>query len=342
MRWSGKSACLTLPTRVPGSIQGRQMVKIFYRSGAEIVFSQSETELTAISRENVIWIDMLQPTGEQKRLVEQYLGTEIQSRAEAEEIESSSRYSEENGAIFANTNFLSPADDEMLMDAVSFILVKGILTTIREIPLRSLNTLQLKMQALPDEYPDGNTVFVDIMDRRVDLDADIVELISKDVTRYSRRINQNEDINEDFLLDINQMQQNAMNVRANMIDKQRLISNLMKSKIFPKDQDLRDRLGIILQDIASLVNHISFTFERLEYMQETVIGIINLDQNRIMKVFTFVSILLMPATLVASFYGMNVSLPLSDKSWAWIFLIGLMVLLMAAMIWYFFKRKKML
>ena len=318
------------------------MVKIFYKSGAEILSSQSETELSAIGRENVIWIDMLQPTGEQKRLVEQYLGTEIQSRAEAEEIESSSRYSEENGAIFANTNFLSPADDEMLMDAVSFILVKGVLTTIREIPLRSLNTLQLKMQALPDEYPDGNTVFVDIMDRRVDLDADIVELISQDVTRYSRRINQNEDISEDFLLDINQLQQNAMNVRANMVDKQRLISNLLKSKIFPKDAELRERLGIILQDIASLVNHISFTFERLEYMQETVIGIINLDQNRIMKVFTFVSILLMPATLVASFYGMNVRLPLASWEWAWLAIIVIMVLLMAAMIWYFFKRKKML
>ena len=318
------------------------MVKIFYRSGAEILFSQSETELSAIGRENVIWIDMLEPTGEQKRYVEQYLGTEIQSRAEAEEIESSSRYSEENGAIFANTNFLSPADDEMLMDAVSFILVKGVLTTIREIPLRSLNTLQMKMQALPDEYPDGNTVFVDIMDRRVDLDADIVELISQDVTRYSRRINQNEDISEDFLLDINQLQQNAMNVRANMVDKQRLLSNLLKSKIFPKDAELRERLGIILQDIASLVNHISFTFERLEYMQETVIGIINLDQNRIMKVFTFVSILLMPATLVASFYGMNVSLPMSGWRWTWLAILAILFLLMVAMIWYFFKRKKML
>lgn len=318
------------------------MVKILYRSGAEILSTQTEAELAAISRENVLWIDMLQPTGEQKRLVEQYLGTEIQSRAEAEEIESSSRFFEEGGAIFANTNFLSPADDEMLMDAVSFILVSGVLTTIREIPLRSLNTLQLKMQALPDEYPDGNTVFVDIMDRRVDLDADIVELISKDVTRYSRRINQDEDINEDFLLDINQLQQNAMNVRANMVDKQRLISNLLKSKIFPKDAELRERLGIILQDIASLVNHISFTFERLEYMQETVIGIINLDQNRIMKVFTFVSILLMPATLVASFYGMNVRLPLARWEWAWLVIIAIMVLLMAAMIWYFFKRKKML
>ena len=318
------------------------MVKILYRSGAEILSTQTEAELAAISRENVLWIDMLQPTGEQKRFVEQYLGTEIQSRAEAEEIESSSRFFEEGGAIFANTNFLSPADDEMLMDAVSFILVNGVLATIREIPLRSLNTLQLKMQALPDEYPDGNTVFVDIMDRRVDLDADIVELISKDVTRYSRRINQDEDINEDFLLDINQLQQNAMNVRANMVDKQRLISNLLKSKIFPKDAELRERLGIILQDIASLVNHISFTFERLEYMQETVIGIINLDQNRIMKVFTFVSILLMPATLVASFYGMNVSLPLARWEWAWLVIIAIMVLLMAAMIWYFFKRKKML
>lgn len=318
------------------------MVKILYRSGAEILSTQSEAELAAISRENVLWIDMLQPTGEQKRFVEQYLGTEIQSRAEAEEIESSSRFFEEGGAIFANTNFLSPADDEMLMDAVSFILVNGVLATIREIPLRSLNTLQLKMQALPDEYPDGNTVFVDIMDRRVDLDADIVELISKDVTRYSRRINQDEDINEDFLLDINQLQQNAMNVRANMVDKQRLISNLLKSKIFPRDAELRERLGIILQDIASLVNHISFTFERLEYMQETVIGIINLDQNRIMKVFTFVSILLMPATLVASFYGMNVRLPLARWEWAWLFIIAMMVLLMAAMIWYFFKRKKML
>ena len=318
------------------------MVKILYRSGAEILSTQTEAELAAISRENVLWIDMLQPTGEQKRFVEQYLGTEIQSRAEAEEIESSSRFFEEGGAIFANTNFLSPADDEMLMDAVSFILVNGVLTTIREIPLRSLNTLQFKMQALPDEYPDGNTVFVDIMDRRVDLDADIVELISKDVTRYSRRINQDEDINEDFLLDINQLQQNAMNVRANMVDKQRLISNLLKSKIFPKDAELRERLGIILQDIASLVNHISFTFERLEYMQETVIGIINLDQNRIMKVFTFVSILLMPATLVASFYGMNVRLPLARWEWAWLVIIAIMVLLMAAMIWYFFKRKKML
>ena len=70
-------------------------------------------------------------------------------------------------------------------------------------------------------------------------------------------------------------------------------------------------------------------------------GIINLDQNKIMKIFTFVSLLLMPATLVASFYGMNVNLPLSDKWWAWLAIVLLMVLIIVAC-WIFFKKKKML
>ena len=317
------------------------MIKVFYRLGDEITFTQSKTEFATISKENVLWIDLLDPAGDEKRAVETYLGTTIQTKAEAEEIESSSRFSEEGDIIFANTNFLSPADDEMLMDPVSFILSKGMLTTLREIPLRSFDTLQNKIQARPGLFPDGWHVFVEIMDKRVDLDADIVELISKDVSQFSRRINQQEDINEEFLLDINQLQENAMFVRENVVDKQRLISNILKSKLFPKNVNLKDDLSIILQDIASLINHTNFAFERLEYLQDTVVGIINLDQNRIMKIFTFISVLLMPATLVASFYGMNVGLPLQDRPWAWIAITGLMLLILAGA-WIIFKKKKML
>ena len=317
------------------------MIKVFYRRGQEIALSQSQTEFSAISRENVLWIDLLEPSGDEKRTVESYLGTEIQSRAEAEEIESSSRFSEEGSIIFANTNFLSPADDEMLMDPVSFILADGVLTTLREIPLRSFDTLQNKMQARPELFPDGWHIFVEIMDKRVDLDADIVELISKDVSQFSKRINQQEDINEEFLLDINQLQENAMFVRENIVDKQRLISNILKSKFCPKDNDLREDLSIILQDIASLINHTNFAFERLEYLQDTVVGIINLDQNRIMKIFTFISLLLMPATLVASFYGMNVKLPLAGFPLAWLVILAFMIVLLLC-IWFIFKKRKML
>jgi len=317
------------------------MIRIFYRRGGEIVFGQSETEFATISKENVLWIDLVAPTGEEKRATEAFLSTELQSRAQAEEIESSSRFWEDDQAIYANTNFLSPSGDEMSMDPVSFIITGGALTTLREIPLRSFDTLQRKIQALPDQFPDAFTVFVEIMDKRVDLDADIVELISKDVSQFSKRINQQEDINEEFLLDINQLQENAMFVRENVVDKQRLISNLTKSKKCPKDPDLRADLGIILQDIASLINHTNFAFERLEYLQDTVVGIINLDQNRIMKTFTFINLLLMPATLVASFFGMNVKLPFAEFSWAWLGIAGIM-LMIVALVWIAFKKKRML
>ena len=282
------------------------MISIFYKQGADINVSQHETDFAKLSKENVLWIDLLSLTGDEKRATESFLGTEIQSRATAEEIESSSRFSENDRAIFANTNFLSPADDQMAIDPVSFILVGDVLTTLREIPLRSFTSLQRRIQARPAQFGSGWTVFLSIMDQRVDLDADIIELMAKDTSQFSKRINQKEDINEDFLLDINQLQENAMFVRENIVDKQRLITNLLKSGRTPDIYDAK--LNVLLQDIGSLINHTNFTFERLEYMQETVVGIINLDQNNIMKIFTFISLLLMPATLVASFYGMNVKL----------------------------------
>lgn len=317
------------------------MVRIFYRNGAEIVISQSETEFATFRKQDILWIDLVAPSGDEKRATESFLGVELQTRAQAEEIESSSRFSEDDRAIYANTNFLSPAGDEMSMDPVSFIISEGIITTVREIPLRSFDILQRKIQALPEQYPDGFTIFVEIMDKRVDLDADIVELIAKDVSQFSKRINQKEDINEEFLLDINQLQENAMFVRENIVDKQRLISNLLKSKKFSKDTELRDDMSIILQDIASLINHTNFTFERLEYLQDTVVGIINLDQNRIMKIFTFINLLLMPATLIASFYGMNVKLPFAEFSFTWIGIIGIMASIVAV-VFIAFKKRRML
>ena len=315
------------------------MIAIFYRRNGRLVVSQSETELSKLNRDDVLWIDLLSPSSEEKHTVDEFLGEEIQSRAQAEEIESSSRYSETENAIFANTNFLMPGPEDYSMEAVSFTLVDNCLTTLRDVPLRSFTELQRRIIARPQLYPSGYTVFVNIMDQRVDLDADMIELMSKEIAQYSKRINQQEDINEDFLLDINQLQENTMIVRENIIDKQRLITNMMKSDKYPPE--LQPRFNVILQDITSLINHANFSFERLEYLQETVLGLINLDQNKIMKIFTLVSVLLMPPTLVASFYGMNVPLPFMAMPWAWIALAAFMLVLVGTVL-YIFRRKNML
>ena len=321
------------------------MLSIFYRENGKILLSQSEKDFPQLKLEDTVWIDLVDPAGTEKRAVESFMGTEIQSRAQAEEIESSSRYFETDDAIFANTNFLTPFQDEYMMQAVSFTIVDDTLATLREVPLRSFTELQRRLQVNPRQYLSGFSVFASILDQRVDLDADMIELLSKEISQYAKRINEEEDIDQELLLDISQMQENTMVVRENVVDKQRLISNLMRSTKVPRT--LENRLNVLLQDISSLLNHTNFCFERLEYLQDTVLGLINLEQNKIMKVFTVVSVFLMPPTLIAGFYGMNVRLPMLNADepnanfWNWIIILGVMALSCVA-IWIVFKRKKLM
>ena len=276
------------------------MIEIFYKSNGQMQMSQSEDMLKSLKMQD---------------------------------------FSETENAIFANTNFLIPGPEEYSMEAVSFIITGNVLTTLRECPLRSFTDLQRRMLAFPKMYPSGFRVFVSILEQRIDLDADMIELMSKEIEQYNRKVSLGEDINEEFLLDINQLQENTMLVRENIVDKQRVISSLLKSSKYP--HELQAKLNVMLKDISSLINHTNFGFERLEYLQNTVIGLINLDQNKIMKVFTLVSLLLMPPTLIASFYGMNVVLPMTGTRWDWVIILALM-LLSFGMILLIFKKRRML
>ena len=315
------------------------MIEIFYKKDGQMMVSQSEADFATIPYADVVWIDLFVPSGEEKRAVEQFLGTVIQNRAQAEEIEISSRFYETEKAIFANTSFLSPGPDEYNEETVSFILTDNILTTLRECPLRSFTDLQRRLLAFPTMYTSGHVAFLSILEQRIDLDADMVELVSKEINQYNRKVSVGEDISEEFLIDINLLQENTMLIRENIIDKQRVISSILKSPKYPKEY--HSRLNVLLKDIASLINHTDFGFERLEYLQNTVLGIINLDQNKIMKVFTLVSLMLMPPTLIASFFGMNVSFGwIGTAGWSWLVALLLMALSTVVIFW-ISKRRRM-
>ena len=317
------------------------MVEIFYRLNGQMTVSRSEADLPSINLQDVIWIDLLSPTGDEKRAVEAYLGTVIQSRATAEEIESSSRFSETDAALFANTNFVIPGPESYVMETVSFIIKGTTLTTLREVQLRSFTELQRRLMVFPKMYASGYSVFTSILEQRIDSDADMIEILSKEIEQYNHKVGLEEDINEEFLLDINQLQENTMLLRETIVDKQRVISSILKSPKCPKS--IQNKLNVMLKDISSLVNHTNFSFERLEYLQNTVLGIINLDQNKIMKVFTLISLLLMPPTLIASFYGMNVALPIipCDSPWNWVIIISMMII-SVLIVFFLLKRKKLL
>ncbi|PKP00311.1 MAG: magnesium and cobalt transport protein CorA [Bacteroidetes bacterium HGW-Bacteroidetes-8] len=315
------------------------MLEIFYKQKGQLVTTDELSALDSLGYDDILWIDLTSPTGEEKRGIEGYLNTTLQSRAQAEEIESSSRYSESETTIFINTNFLIPGPDDYSMEAVSFILCEGIIVSIRHVPLRSFTDLQRRLLANYRTMPTGYHILIGILENRIDLDADMIELMSKEIAQFSRKVGHGGQMGEEFILDINQLQENTMLVRENIVDKQRMISSILKSDKFPRD--VFPKLNVLIKDVNSLINHTNFSFERLEYMQNTVLGLINLEQNRIMKIFTFVSLLFMPPTVIASIYGMNVDLPILGGviDFALIMLIMMVTVVTVSIL---FRRKRML
>ena len=316
------------------------MIEILYKVKGLIDKSEKIELLEELGFDDVLWIDLSSPSGEEKRGVEEFLGTTLQSRAQAEEIESSSRYSETDTTIFANTNFLMPGPDSSYrMEAVSFIICEGILITVRNAQFRSFIDIEKRVQLNPRLYATGYHILVGILENRIDLDADMIELMAKEIVSYSKKVSEGENVNEDFLLDINQLQENTMVVRENIVDKQRMISSILKSDKFPRD--IHSKLNILSKDVGSLINHTNFSFERLEYIQNTVLGLINLEQNKLMRIFTYVSLLLMPPTLIASIYGMNINLPKIDNNdefyYDFFVILGTMVLTVGTIV-VLFKR----
>jgi len=315
------------------------MIEIFYKSKGQVISASEISYLDELGFDDVLWIDLFEPTGEEKRAVESFLETTLQSRAQAEEIESSSRYSETDTTIFANTNFLIPGPDDYNMEAVSFIISEGVLVTIRQVPLRTFTDMQRRVGVSPKLYPTGYHILVAILESRIDLDADMIELMAKEIAQFSKSISSGESVSEDFLLDINQLQENTMMVRENIIDKQRMLSSFLKSDKSPRD--VHAKLNVLVKDIASLLNHTNFNFERLEYLQDTVLGLINLDQNKIMKLLTFVSLLFMPPTLISGIFGMNVGLPITNTKWDFVIVFGIMLVSVLIASFVLFKKRKM-
>ena len=316
------------------------MVIIYYKTPEKVARSSDIKLLDQLERESIVWIDLIDPSGDDKRKVEDFLGSDLQSRSQAEEIESSSRYSETENEIFANTNFLISQPDSFTYETVSFTITNdGIMATLHNSDLRTLSEIGKKIQLTHKTNTTGYHLMVAILESRIDLDADMVEGIAKEISHLSKQINLGNNVNEEMLLDISQMQENTMVIRENIIDKQRVVSNILRSSRFPSD--VYPILNVLIKDVNSLINHTDFSFDRLEYLQNTIIGLINIEQNKIIKVFTVVTVFFMPPTLIASMYGMNLWLPLVDESWDLIISVLLMII-SVIVTFFFFKKKKIL
>lgn len=283
---------------------------------------------------NFLWIDLNNVDEEIENELEDYLKIYIQEEEEMVEIEMSSRYMETADSLVVNSNFLLSNFER---EPVSFILKNNILITVRGEDLTSFHETIKKISANPKTYPTGYHVFVAILETRVEIDADMVEDMTQEITTLSNSISIQE-ADEELLMEIKNLQEKTMMLRENIIDKQRAVSSMLKSELMPKE--LHGRITILIKDINSLLEHIRFSFDRLDYLQDTFLGFVNIEQNKIIKMFTVISVIFMPPTLIASIYGMNFGdMPELNWEFGYAFSIGLMIFAVAVILIYFKKKK---
>lgn len=311
-------------------------IRLFYLKDNVIRVSRSIEFLKTNPIKNFLWIDLNDVDEEVESELEDYLKIYIQEEEEMIEIEMSSRYIETADSLVVNLNFLRPNFEKEL---VSFILKNNILITVRDQELTSFRETVKKISANPKNYTSGHHAFVALLETRVEVDADMIEEMTLRITDLSNSLTM-EEANEEVLMEIKDLQEKTMMLRENIIEKQRAVSSMLKSELVP--QELNAKLSIIIKDINSLLEHIKFSFDRLDYLQDTFLGFVNIEQNKIIKMFTVISVIFMPPTLIASIYGMNFEL-MPELHWEYGYIIAIVLMFVSsAGILVYFRRKKWL
>jgi len=290
-----------------------------------------------------VWVDLIEPEEGERDRVQSELGQSLATRPELEDIEASARFFEdEDGLHIHSFFFYEDAEDHAGNSTVAFTIREGRLYTLRE---RELPAFRLyRMRARNQTLIDGNAfeLLLDLFETKIEQLADEIENIYSALEKLSRVIMEGQQGEEydQALSRLAELEDIGWKVRLCLMDTQRALNFLVRKARLPNNQ--LEQAREILRDIESLLPHNESLFQKVNFLMQAAMGFINIEQNRIIKIFSVVSVVFLPPTLVASSYGMNFEfMPELKWSFGYPAAIGLMILAGLAPYLYF-KRKNWL
>ncbi|MBU0588318.1 MAG: magnesium/cobalt transporter CorA [Gammaproteobacteria bacterium] len=313
------------------------------------LFQEEIESLEELSRFRPIWVDLEAPTVEEKRWVKQYFGLSIPEDAMDEDIEESARfYEEDNGELHIRSDFLIADDLEPRTMRVAFIVnlfnndlkSKGVLFTIHDEDSPVFRLLRMRARRAPGLIEDAKDVLLKLFDADAEYSADTLEGVYDELEKVSNMVLSGDvtDALASVVLGAIARQEDLNGrIRRNMMDTRRAVSFIMRSKMLNGEQFEEARQ--ILRDIDSLDSHTAFLFDKINFLMDATVGFININQNKIIKIFSVASVALLPPTLIASIYGMNFKfMPELDWAMGYPYALAIMVSSALGPMWYFRKR----
>ncbi len=324
------------------------MLNVFTLANGRL-FQEEIESLEALTRFKPIWVDLENPTTEERRWVKQHFGLSIPEDAMDDDIEESARFFEEdNGELHIRSDFLIDDEEDPRAIRVAFILnehnaelkSQGVLFSIHDEDVPVFRLLRMRARRMPGLIENAKDVLLMLFDADAEYCADTLEDIYDDLEKVSRQVLAGDVTDNkagEVLAAIARHEDMSGRIRRNVMDTRRAVSFMMRTRMLSAEQfeDARQ----ILRDLDSLDGHTAFLFDKINFLMDATVGFININQNKIIKIFSVASVALLPPTLIASLYGMNFQyMPELSQKWGYPFALGLMVLSAVVPMLYFRKR----
>jgi len=316
------------------------MLNVFTLANGRL-FQEEIERLEALAHVNPVWVDLESPTPDEIGWIEHRFGLSIPRDIVDDDLEESARfYEEDNGELHIRSDFLIEDDETARNVRVAFILHNNVLFSIHGEDLPVFRLLRLRARRIPALIEDAKDVLLKLFDADAEYSADALEGIYYSLEMVSARVLK-QDVGDqaagEALAAIAREEDLNGRIRRNVMDTRRAISFMMRSRMLNAEQFEEARQ--ILRDIDSLDSHTAFLFDKINFLLDATVGFININQNKIIKIFSVASVALLPPTLIASIYGMNFKLmPELEWRFGYPVAIGLMLLSIVSPFWYF-RRK---
>ncbi|ACM20188.1 magnesium transport protein CorA [Geotalea daltonii FRC-32] len=284
------------------------------------------------------WIDIHEPNDSERELLELLLHTDLPESDEYDEIETSARCFVDQAGIHVHSLFLSQSEGRHSTVTVACILQSSHLITIREGDLADFRLLRMRARRGQIECRSPSELLVTLFEQKVENHADILEDIHRQLESVGHLVLENEEADlEDAISKLARLEDSNGKIRLCLMDTQRIVSFLLRHL---RDQPGHgDTLREIMRDTETLMSHTTFLFDKINFLMDSTQGFINIEQNKIIKIFSIAAVVFLPPTLVASIYGMNFDfMPELKLQLGYPGSLVLMLLSGIAPYWYF-KRK---
>lgn len=301
------------------------------------LFNQHKERLAL---KDAIWIDLIEPSPEERQVLQEGLDQELATFLELEDLEASARFFEDEDGLHLHSFFYCEDEEDYAdISTVAFTISGGRLYTLRdrELPAFRLYRMRSRTQKLTE--CNAYELLLDLLETKIEQLADVVEDIYAELEKLGRIIlegTQGEAFDE-ALATLTEQEDASSKVRLCLMDTQRALSFLVRKTRLPSNQ--LEQAREMLRDIESLQPHNESIFQKVNFLLQAAMGFINIEQNRIIKIFSVVSVIFLPPTLVASNYGMNFH-KMPELDFFWGYPMALILMILAAMAPYFYFKRK--